>query len=269
VFADLRANQRVLFDDGKLSSIVRCVDSSGVLVQITHAPPGGGKLGADKGINLPDSELHLPRLTPKDLESLDFGVAHANLIGQSFVRTPQDVQALHAEMARRGGEGLGVLLKIETRAAFDALPSILLAAMCSPPVGVMVARGDLAVEVGYERLAEVQEQILWLCEAAHMPVVWATQVLETMVKTGRASRAEVTDAAMSGRAECVMLNKGPYVGEAVRFLNDVMLRMTLHQQKKSSMLRRLSVSSLSGRFRSGSLRGGAHTVGDRGVVDAS
>jgi pyruvate kinase len=158
------------------------------------------------------------------------------------------VHALHEELRRRGGGSRGVVLKIETRAAFEALPSILLAGMCSPPSGVMVARGDLAVELGYGRLAEVQEEMLWLCEAAHMPLIWATQVLETLAKKGQASRAEVTDAAMSGRAECVMLNKGPYVVEAVRFLEDVLYRMKLHQEKKRSMLRKLSISSLTGRF---------------------
>jgi pyruvate kinase len=249
VFDHLRVGERVLFDDGKLASEVRRVDPGGVLVEITRTPPGGGKLRADRGINLPDSDLHLPPLTDEDLESLDFAVAHADLIGQSFVRRPEDVHALHDEMVRRGGERLGVLLKIETRAAFDELPRILLAAMCSPPTGVMVARGDLAVEVGYERLAEVQEEVLWLCEAAQVPVVWATQVLETLAKKGQASRAEVSDAAMSGRAECVMLNKGPYVVEAVRFLDDILHRMKLHQEKKRSMLRRLSISSLTGRFR--------------------
>ena len=83
----------------------------------------------------------------------------------------------------------------------------------------MIARGDLAVEVGFERLAEVQEEILWLCEAAHVPVIWATQVLESVAQTGQPSRAEVTDAAMAERAECVMLNKGPHIGEAVRALD--------------------------------------------------
>jgi pyruvate kinase len=142
----------------------------------------------------------------------------------------------------RGGAHLGIVLKVETRAAFDQLPNLLLTALRSPPVGVMVARGDLAVELGFERLAEVQEQILWLCEAAHVPVIWATQVLESLAKKGLPSRAEVTDAAMSGRAECVMLNKGPHVLTAVRFLDNVMTRMQTHQAKKRAVLRRLSVS---------------------------
>jgi pyruvate kinase len=106
----------------------------------------------------------------------------------------------------------------------------------------MIARGDLAVECGYERLAEVQEEILWICEAAHLPVVWATQVLENLARTGRPSRAEVTDAAMGVRAECVMLNKGPHVVEAVRALDDILKRMQAHQSKKRTLLRPLHVA---------------------------
>ena len=181
-------------------------------------------------------------LSEQDLAHLDFAVTHADMVGLSFVRSPQDVLNLERELDLRGGSQLGIVLKIETRAAFEQLPNLLLTALQSPPVGVMVARGDLAVEMGFERLAEVQEQILWLCEAAHVPVIWATQVLESLAKKGLPSRAEVTDAAMSGRAECVMLNKGPHVLHAVRFLDDVMTRMQAHQTKKRAELRKLSVS---------------------------
>ena len=90
-------------------------------------------------------------------------------------------------------------------------------------------------------MAEVQEEILWLCEAAHVPVIWATQVLDTLARTGRPSRAEVTDAAMAVRAECVMLNKGPFVVDAVRALDDILRRMEQHQYKKHSLYRRLHV----------------------------
>ena len=123
---------------------------------------------------------------------------------------------------------------------------MLLAAMKAPRCGVMIARGDLAVECGFERLAEVQEEILWICEAAHVPVIWATQVLETLAKEGMPSRAEITDAAMAQRAECVMLNKGPHVVEAVQVLDDILRRMQGHQAKKRSMLRELQLVS---RFR--------------------
>ena len=88
-------------------------------------------------------------------------------------------------------------------------------------------------------MAEVQEEILWLCESAHVPVIWATQVLDTLARTGLPSRAEVTDAAMAQRAECVMLNKGPFINEAISMLADILGRMKDHTQKKRSLLRRL------------------------------
>jgi pyruvate kinase len=103
----------------------------------------------------------------------------------------------------------------------------------------MIARGDLAVELGSVRMAEIQEEILWICEAARVPVIWATQVLETLAKDGLINRPEITDAAMSVRAECVMLNKGPYIADAVRILQDILTHMDAHQYKKISRLRRL------------------------------
>ena len=113
----------------------------------------------------------------------------------------------------------------------------MLAAMAAKGAGVMIARGDLAVECGYERLAEVQEEILWCAEAAHMPVIWATQVLESLAKTGLPSRAEISDAGLGVRAECVMLNKGPYITQAIHTLDDILKRMGGHQAKKRPLLR--------------------------------
>ena len=182
-----------------------------------------------------------PALTEKDLEDLRFIVHHADLVGLSFVHTPSDLDRLRAELARLGRRRMGVVLKLEVRRGFNELPSILLAALRTPPVGVMIARGDLAVEVGFERLAEVQEEILWLCEAAHLPAIWATQVLEGLTKSGLPSRAEVTDAAMGERAECVMLNKGPHIVEAVTALDSILRRMQSHQAKKTAMLRHLQL----------------------------
>lgn len=151
----------------------------------------------------------------------------------------QDVHALQAALAKQGAPHLGVVLKIETRRGFEQLPRILLSALRLPRVGVMIARGDLAVECGFERLAEVQEEIRWVSEAAHVPVTWATQVLETLAPKGVPSRAEINDAAMGERAECVMLNKGPHVVEAVRMLDGILRRMAAHMEKKTPTLRRL------------------------------
>jgi pyruvate kinase len=244
VFRDVRPGDRIFFDDGKIGGVVREVGDRSLRVEITRARGGKARLRGDRGINLPDTDFHLSALTPKDRADLDFVVEHADIVGLSFLRSPADVEELLAELACRGGQGLGIVLKIETRRAFDQLPRLLLSALRSPMAGVMVARGDLGVELGFSRLAEVQEEILWLCEAAHVPVIWATQVLESLAKKGMPSRAEVSDAAMGGMAECVMLNKGPHVVEAVRFLSDVLVRMQGHHDKKRATLRRLRVSRL-------------------------
>jgi pyruvate kinase len=131
------------------------------------------------------------------------------------------------------------VLKIETKRAVRNLPAIIVQSAARLPMAVMIARGDLAVELGYARLAEIQEEILWLCEAAHVPVIWATQVLEGLAKQGVPSRAEVSDVVLADRAECVMLNKGPYIAEAVGWLDDVLLRVQANQHKKSPQLRAL------------------------------
>ncbi len=239
VFVDVRAGERILLDDGKIAGVVRSASADALEVEITQAREGGERLAADQGVNFPDSTLRLPALTQKDIRDLELVVGHADLVGLSFVQRDSDIRELQRHLQRLNGTHLGIVLKIETRAAFDNLPSLLLTAMAAPSLGVMIARGDLAVEVGYERLAEVQEEILWLCQAAHVPVIWATQVLESLAKSGLPSRAEITDAAMGERAECVMLNKGPHVLDAIHTLDGIMRRMESLQTKKSPVLRRL------------------------------
>ena len=242
LFEGVRVGEPILFDDGKIRGVIREVRSERLRIEIATVVGGAAKLRAEKGINVPESDLALAALTPKDLGDLDFIVQHADMVAISFVQRPRDIEALVEALAARGASRLGIILKIETQAAFDRLPSLLLTAMRHKPLAVMAARGDLGVEVGFERLSEVQEEILWLCEAAHVPVIWATQVLESLAKGGIPSRAEVTDAAMGSRAECVMLNKGPYIRETLRFLVDVLRRMEEHQHKKTARLRKLRVS---------------------------
>ncbi len=242
VFDDVRPDHRILFDDGKIAGIVLEHAGDELRVRITAVPPGGARLWAAKGINLPDTEISAPALGDADRERLQWAAQHADLVGMSFVQRPEDVLRLEAELDRLGRPDMGILLKIETALAFQRLPELLFAGLRSPPLGVMVARGDLAAEVGYARLAEVQEEILWLCEAAHVPVVWATQVLDSMARTGVPSRAEVTDAAMGVRTECVMLNKGPHIAATVQFLAGVLERMQEHHAKKSSQMRRLRIA---------------------------
>lgn len=242
VFDDVRPGESIWFDDGKIGGYIDEIHETHLVIKITKTNPKGGKLREEKGINLPETNLNLPSLTQEDLDNLPFVAAHADIIGFSFVRRPKDVQLLQEELEKLNRSALGLVLKIENKEAFNNLPSLILQGMKSPTLGVMTARGDLAVELGAERLSEVQEQILWLCEAALIPNIWATQVLETLAKKGIAARAEITDAAMSARSECVMLNKGDHILDAVHTLVNILERMEKHQYKKQGTLRLLKVA---------------------------
>ena len=231
-----RVGQRVLLDDGKIDGIVESTATDELRVRILRASRSGSRLRGAKGINLPDTDLPFPAVSDADLPLLGVAAARADMVALSFLHDEHDVDDVRDYLRRAHADHLGLILKIETTGAFRRLPELLLHAMQSPLVGVMIARGDLAVEAGYERLAEVQEEILWLCEAAHLPVIWATEVLDQLARTGQPSRAEVTDAAMAQRAECVMLNKGPHVVEAIRFLSDIIGKMSRHQSKKYALL---------------------------------
>jgi pyruvate kinase len=242
VHDQLRVGARVWIDDGKIGAQITEVTPRGAVLRIVHSPPKGKKLRPDKGLNFPDTDLEVVPLTPKDLKDLDFVVRHADMVGYSFVQSAEDVALLQDALAQRiaGGQPMpAMVLKIETRRAIRHLPQIIVRAAGRQPTAVMIARGDLAVELGYERIAEMQEELLWLCEAAHVPVIWATQVLEGLAKGGVPTRAEVSDAVMADRAECVMLNKGPFVVQAVQLLDDILLRMQAHQEKKTPRLRAL------------------------------
>lgn len=239
VFDFLKAGHAVWIDDGRVGCLVESVDEEGAWLRITQVRANGENIGAQKGLNFPDSKLALPALTQKDNLDLDFAVQHADIIGLSFVQHADDLDLLHAALTERNAGTLGVIAKIETSSAVKNLPEIIVRGAGHGAFGIMIARGDLAVEIGYERLAEIQEEMLWLCEAAHIPVVWATQVLESLVKQNLPSRAEITDAAMSERAECVMLNKGPYILHGMSVLKEIISRMQSHQDKKTPQYRAL------------------------------
>ncbi|HWS02319.1 MAG TPA: pyruvate kinase [Gammaproteobacteria bacterium] len=239
IIDELQPGHTLWIDDGKLGCVVEQITEQGALLHVTHAGPKGMRIQADKGLNLPETVLPLPALTTKDLQDLDFICAHADVVGLSFVRQLSDIDELRRELATRGKPQLPIVIKIETAMAVKNLPDLLFGTLGQHPLGVMIARGDLAVELGSVRMAEIQEEILWICEAAHVPVIWATQVLETLAKDGVIDRPEITDAAMSVRAECVMMNKGPFITDAVAVLHDILIRMDAHQYKKVSRLRRL------------------------------
>lgn len=244
VFHSVQVGAKVRFDDGKIEGKVLSVETGERLeIGITYTKAEGQRLAADKGVNFPDTRLQLSGLTAKDREDLEFVVAHADVVNMSFVNSPKDVEDLIDEIERLGArDRIGVVLKIETQAGFNNLTEILLTAMRVHPVGVMIARGDLAVETGWENMALIQEEILGLCGAAHVPEVWATQVLENLAKKGLPSRAEVTDAASSLQAECVMLNKGPHIVRAVSMLDTILKTMRDYRHEKAPMLPPLTMA---------------------------
>ena len=242
VFRFITAGDPIHLNDGKIEGIVDFVSDDELRARITHAKESGSRLRGDKGINFPKSDIQLRALTETDKRNLKFIVSHADAVCMSFVRKPKDIIALQEELKASSSKKIGIITKIETMKGFKDLPRLLLASMRHYPAAVMIARGDLAVECGWERLAEIQEEILWMCEAARLPVIWATAVLDRKTKKGRASRAEITDAAMSQRADCVMLNKGPYILAAIKMLANILQRMQEHQHKKTPKLRKLSIS---------------------------
>jgi len=241
----LRAAQpgdRLFVDDGKLGAVVERVEDWGLLARVTVAADQGVKLKPEKGLNFPDRLLPVPALTDHDLAALDFVAAEADGVEFSFVQTVDDVRRLQQALADRRPDdwrSLSLILKIETPQAVRNLPDMIVQAAGQQPTAVMIARGDLAVEIGFARLAEMQEEILWIGEAAQVPVIWATQVLEHLIKKGTPSRGEMTDAAMAARAECVMLNKGPYLLQAIAELDTLLARMEQNQHKKTPQLRQL------------------------------
>lgn len=245
IIEDLKEDEAVSLDDGKILGKVVKVYPEGVKIKIQQMASNGKKVKATKGINFPDRELNIPVLTEKDIEDLNFSMEAADVIGFSFVHNLDDVRHINQTMADKVTDDQDKLatIKLETISGFENLINIIIESNRYRPTGIMIARGDLAVEVGYLRLSVVQEEILWFCEAAQIPVIWATQVLESLVKSGVPSRAEISDVSMGSRAECVMLNKGDYILEGINLLRSILEDIDEHQFKKTALMKQLNVAS--------------------------
>nr|CAD1842306.1 unnamed protein product [Ananas comosus var. bracteatus] len=233
IFNAVKVGEPIAFDDGKIWGKVQEKNANEITVSITRANPLGSRLGSGKSINIPESEVQFKGLTEKDFTDLDFVATHADMVGLSFLRDVNDLITVQHELERRKLSRLGVVLKIETREAFENLPHLLFQAMrFSNPLGVMIARGDLMVECGWSEMASIQEDIMELCRAANIPVIWATQVLESLIKFGFPTRAEITDMASGIRSSCIMLNKGEHIVEAVSALNSILSNCSTKKTKK-------------------------------------
>ncbi len=183
---DLRQGNLILIADGALELEVTQVDAPRVHCKVLK----GGMLGEHKGINLPGAHISAPSLTEKDVADLEFGLnIGVDLVALSFVRSAQDLLTLRGHMDRLGGHA-GIIAKIERPEAFEQFDAIL-----SQADAVMVARGDLGVEVDLERVPQIQKELIRKCNDRGVPVVTATQMLESMITNPRPTRAEVADIA--------------------------------------------------------------------------
>jgi pyruvate kinase len=212
---EVHRGDRILLSDGLIELHVMQVRGPEVICEVAN----GGALGEHKGINLPGIKLRVPALTPKDRADLAFALKHgANYIAVSFVRRPEDV-LLAKSMIRRAGRSIPVIAKLEKPEAIENLDAILHASD-----GVMVARGDLGVEMSPERVPVVQKTIIARARHFRRPVITATQMLESMTENPRPTRAEASDVANAifDGSDAVMLSaetaSGKYPVEAVSMM---------------------------------------------------
>jgi pyruvate kinase len=214
----VKTNNRILMDDGFIELRVRSIDGDRVVCRVVR----GSELREHKGVNLPGIDLHLATVTKKDLDDLRFGLQQGvDIIAMSFVRSAADVADIKARIRRRGGRQ-PIMAKIERPAALENLEGILTVAD-----GVMIARGDMAVELSPERVPVMQKRIIAHATAHGKPVITATQMLESMVANPRPTRAEASDVANAilDGSDCVMLSEesaiGAYPVEAVRTMHRI------------------------------------------------
>lgn len=204
---DVKANEIILLDDGKIQMRVISTNKLDTVVcEVIH----GGILTSRKGVNLPNTKVSIPSLTEEDIENLKYALEwDVDWVGLSFVRTGEDIVDLK-RIIKESGKGAKVIAKVEKPEAIDNIDSIIAATD-----GVMVARGDLGVEMPLEEVPLLQKMIARKCREASKPVIVATQMLESMITTPRPTRAEVNDVANSvlDGADAVMLSGETSVGE--------------------------------------------------------
>lgn len=204
---DVKANEIILLDDGKLQlKVIETNRKDTVVCEVIH----GGILTSRKGVNLPNTKVSIPSLTEEDLINLEFALQNdVEWIGLSFVRNAEDIVELK-RIISRSGKASRVIAKVEKPEAIDNIDAII-----AVTDGVMVARGDLGVEMPLEEVPLLQKMIARKCRAASKPVIVATQMLESMITTPRPTRAEVNDVANSvlDGADAVMLSGETSVGE--------------------------------------------------------
>ncbi len=210
---DLKVGNTVLIDDGLIELTVLEINGNDVVCEIMNS----GSLGNKKGVNLPNVSINLPALTEKDIDDIKFGIGKGfDFVAASFVRSAKDVKEIRKVLEENGGAGIQIISKIENREGVDNIDEIL-----EVTDGIMVARGDLGVEIPFEEVPIIQKQLIDQCKAKGKLVVTATQMLESMVTNPRPTRAEASDVANAvyDGTDAIMLSgetaKGDFPVEAL------------------------------------------------------
>lgn len=248
IYEQVEVGQAVLYDDGSIEFEVTEVSNQSIILKVVKTKGSSVRVKAEKGLNFPNNNFVFTSLNEKDQEDIAFACKNADIIGCSFVNSGKDIQLIQEEIEKNMGNDakkMSLMAKIETVRATQNLPEIIFTAASKNPFSVMIARGDLAAESGYIDLAGFQQEIMWISEAGDIPVVWATEVLDTLISEGIPTRSEVTDAAEGTRADCIMLNKGDYIVDGVKTLNRIIERMEPLQYKKTPILGKLNFKNVS------------------------
>lgn len=218
---DLSVGSTVLIDDGLIELKVAEIKGNDVICDIINS----GMLGSRKGINLPNVSINLPALTEKDIEDIKFGIKMGfDFVAASFVRSANDVKKIREVLTENGGSDIQIISKIENREGVDNIDAIL-----EVTDGIMVARGDLGVEIPFEEVPIIQKQLIDKCKTKGKLVITATQMLESMIVNPRPTRAEVSDVANAifDGTDAIMLSgetaKGSFPVESV----DAMVRIAI------------------------------------------
>jgi len=237
---EVKRGDRILLADGLIELRVKSAGQTSIVCDVVN----GGELGEHKGINLPGVHLNVPALTPKDHEDLIFALAHsANYIAVSFIRRGDDVRKVRAAIARAGYK-IPIIVKLEKPEAIENLDEIL-----TLTDGVMVARGDLGVEMSPERVPVVQKHVIARARDARRPVITATQMLESMIASPRPTRAEAADVANAiiDGTDAVMLSgetaRGAYPIEAVRVMATIARQVETNYPHEVLRYRRVSTAA--------------------------